>query len=402
MDCEAQRTGLTGDRTGRVMKMDNKIWVTRAAMPQMEEYIEEIRELWDTHWITNMGTKHEALRDLLKAFLGVENIDLMTNGHMALELSIQAMNLQGEVITTPFTFASTTHAIVRNGLEPVFCDINRDDFTLDVSRIEALITDRTSAIVPVHVYGNVCNVEAIERIARKYGLKVIYDAAHAFGVTYKGKGIGIFGDASCFSFHATKVFNTIEGGAVCFRDEEYGLDLYRLKNFGIRGPEKVDAVGANAKMNEFCAAMGICNLRHINEQLKERSGIAKRYRKWLEGAEGLSLNPIQPGGESNHAYFPIVIEEKRFGASRNEVFEALAENGIMARKYFFPLTSMFDCFHGKYDPNLTPVALHIAKRVLTLPIYFGLTEEEVDRISRTVLECGAKGRARDRVMGIRF
>mgnify|MGYP000523833733 FL=1 len=195
--------------------MDNKILVTRSSMPSMEEYIEEIRSIWDSHWLTNMGEKHKALQAELQKYMGVPAVELLTNGHMALELSLQAMNLQGEVITTPFTFASTTHAIVRNGLEPVFCDIDPETYTMDVTQIERLITDRTCAILPVHVYGNVCNIEEIERIAHKYGLKVLYDAAHTFGETYKGQGIGNFGDSSCFSFHATKVFNTIEGGAVC-------------------------------------------------------------------------------------------------------------------------------------------------------------------------------------------
>ena len=201
---------------------------------------------------------------------------------MALELCLQAMNLKGEVITTPFTFISTTHAIVRNGLTPVFCDINPKDFTIDVSKIEDLITDRTCAIVPVHVYGNICNVEEIERIAQKYNLKVIYDAAHAFGVKYKGRGVATYGDASMFSFHATKVYNTIEGGAVCFRDEEFGKSLYRLKNFGIKNEEVIDGIGANAKMNEFQAAMGICNLRYVNEEIKKREKVVKRYRENLE------------------------------------------------------------------------------------------------------------------------
>ena len=258
--------------------MSDKILVTRSSMPELDEYIEEIRELWDTHWLTNMGAKHKALQEQLKSYLDVEDIDLLTNGHMALELSMQAMNLHGEVITTPFTFASTTHAIVRNGLEPVFCDINPVDFTIDVNKIEELITDKTVAIVPVHVYGNVCDVEKIEQIAKKYGLKVIYDAAHTFGVKYKGKGIGSYGDVSCFSFHATKVFNTVEGGAVCFDDKDFGLELYRLKNFGIRGPEVVDGVGANAKMNEFCAAMGLCNLKHIDGEINKRKQIVERYR----------------------------------------------------------------------------------------------------------------------------
>ncbi|MDD3185622.1 MAG: DegT/DnrJ/EryC1/StrS family aminotransferase [Anaerostipes sp.] len=367
--------------------MSDNILVTRSSMPEFEEYVEEIKPLWESHWLTNMGVKHQELQRELERYLGVEHIDLLTNGHMALELTLQALNLQGEVITTPFTFASTTHAIVRNGLEPVFCDINPDDFTMDVDKLEALITDRTCAIVPVHVYGNVCNVDAIDRIAKKYGLKVIYDAAHTFGEIYKGKGIGSFGDVSCFSFHATKVFNTIEGGAVCFRDEAFGRELYRLKNFGIRGPEEVDGIGANAKMNEFCAAMGICNLRHIDKELNKREKVVAQYRRRLENIEGIQLSPVQKDVESNYAYFPAVFEEKEFGASRNEVSDVLAENGIGARKYFYPLTNTFSCFHGKYNVDLTPISLHISKRILTLPLYSDLSLEDVDRICDIILSC---------------
>lgn len=366
--------------------MDNNILVTRSSMPSMEEYIEEIRSIWDSHWLTNMGEKHKALQAELQKYMGVPAVELLTNGHMALELSLQAMNLQDEVITTPFTFASTTHAIVRNGLEPVFCDIDPETYTMDVTQIERLITDRTCAILPVHVYGNVCNIEEIERIAHKYGLKVLYDAAHTFGETYKGQGIGNFGDASCFSFHATKVFNTIEGGAVCYRDPDMGRRLYELKNFGIHGPEEVDAVGANAKMNEFCAAMGLCNLRHVDEEIAKRRAVVERYREHLEGVDGLRLNAQQPEVRSNYAYFPVVFDENLFGASRNEVMDALAQNGIGARKYFYPLTNTFECFHGKYDVDATPVALHVAKRVLTLPLYADLSMEDVDRICKIVLE----------------
>lgn len=367
--------------------MDNKILVTRSSMPPMEEFIEEIKEMWDSHWLTNMGPKHRGLQAKLEEYLGVEHIDLLTNGHMALELSMQALNLQGEVITTPYTFASTTHAIVRNGLTPVFCDVNPIDFTMDVTKIEELITDRTCAIVPVHVYGNICNIEEIERIAKKYSLKVIYDAAHTFGVRYKDKGIGDFGDVSCFSFHATKVFNSIEGGAVCFHDQEFGEALYNLKNFGIHGPERVEAVGANAKMNEFCAAMGICNLRHVDEEIAKRKAVVERYRTHLNGVDGIQLNPVQDGVTPNYAYFPAVFDEKIFGSSRNEVFDALAEQGIGARKYFYPITNSFECFHGQYDVNDTPVALHLSKRVLTLPLYADLTLEDVDRICEIILSC---------------
>jgi len=367
--------------------MKKEILVTRSSMPSLEEYMNEISSMWDTHWLTNMGPKHKRFQDELCSYMDVEKIELFTNGHMAIELTLQAMNLQGEVITTPFTFASTTHAIIRNGLEPVFCDIDPITFTMDVEKLESLITDRTCAILPVHVYGNVCNIEEIERISHKYELKVIYDACHTFGETYKGKGIGNYGDASCFSFHATKVFNSIEGGAVVYKDRRIGEILYDLKNFGIHGPEEVDAVGANAKMNEYCAAMGICNLRHVDEEIAKRKLVVERYREHLEGVEGLQLNAIQPEVTSNYAYFPVIFEEKIFGASRAEVFDALAEQGIGARKYFYPLTNTFSAFHGKYDVMETPVALHISKRVLTLPMYADLALEDVDKICQIILNC---------------
>lgn len=365
---------------------NNRILVTRSSIAPLDEYVEEIRDIWDTHWMTNMGVKHKTLQRELQSYLGVEQLDLFTNGHMALELSLQALKFPkgSEVITTPFTFASTTHAIVRNGLEPVFCDINPDDFTIDVSQIEKHITDKTVAIMPVHVYGNICNAEEIQRIADKYGLKVIYDAAHAFGEEYKGKGVGALGDISCFSFHATKVFNTIEGGAACFHDPKLGERLYDLKNFGIHGPESVEAVGANAKMNEFCAAMGLCNLRHVDDEIQKRKCVSERYRSHLEGIQGLQLNAVQEGVKPNYAYFPVVVDENAFGVSRNEIFSALAQEGIGARKYFYPITSAFECFHGKYDPASTPVALRVSEQVLTLPMYADLALEDVDRICEAV------------------
>lgn len=369
----------------------NKIFVTKSSMPPMEEYIEEIREIWDSHWLTNMGKKHEKLTDELREYLGVPHISLFSNGHMALELALQAMDLQeGEVITTPFTFASTTHAIVRNGFTPVFCDINETDYTIDADKIEDLITDRTVAIVPVHVYGNICHVEKIEKIARKYDLKVIYDAAHAFGETYKGTGIGNFGDASMFSFHATKVYNTIEGGAVCFGDEKFGGKLLRLKNFGIRSEEIVDGIGANAKMNEFQAAMGICNLRHIREEIEKRKKVVGHYRERLSGVKGLRLNIQQEDVESNYAYFPVLFDEKEFGKSRNEIAELLKQHSIFPRKYFYPLTNTFECYNHQFDVYETPAALKVSKRVLTLPLYAQLTVEEVDRICDVIINAGGE------------
>ena len=362
--------------------------VTRSSMPSFEEYCEEIKDLWDSHWLTNMGPKHMLLQEQLKQYLGVPYVELYTNGHLALENTIAAMNLPvgGEVITTPFTFASTTHAIVRNGLVPVFCDINDVDYTLDVTKIEALITEKTCAIVPVHVYGSICDVDAIQAIADKHNLKVIYDAAHAFGVTYKGKGIGNFGDASMFSFHATKVFNTIEGGAVTFSDVTKRGILYDLKNFGIRGPENVVFVGGNAKMSEFQAAMGICNLRHVDEEIRKREAVAAQYRHHLAGVKGIRLMEPQEGVQSNYAYFPVVFDGYRY--SRDEVFEMLYQQGVLARKYFYPLTNSYECYRelptaGEEKP---PVAKHIAHRVLTLPMYADLALEDVDRICSIILK----------------
>ena len=371
--------------------MNDKILVTRSSMPDFEEYCNEIKGFWESHWLTNMGEKHMQLQKSLEERFDVPHVTLYTNGHLALENIIAAMNLpkHGEVITSPFTFASTTHAIVRNGLEPVFCDINKNDYTIDTDQIERLITDNTCAILPVHVYGNICDVEKIQKIADKYDLKVIYDAAHAFGVEYKGVNAANFGDASMFSFHATKVFNTIEGGALCYKDDSLVQKLNDMKNFGIHGPEDVAYIGGNAKMNEFQAAMGICNLRHIDEEIEKRRIVAEHYRSRLENADGIILCKPQKDVKPNYGYFPVVFDEKRFGATRNDVFRALAENGIHARKYFYPISNTFECFHGKYDVNETPVALHISKRVLTLPMYADLSGEDIDRICDVILSLGS-------------
>lgn len=363
------------------------ILVTRSSMPSFEEYCEEIKELWDSHWLTNMGTKHKQLQAELENYMETPHVTLYTNGHLALENVIAAMNLPegGEVITTPFTFASTTHAIVRNGLVPVFCDVNDRDYTIDVTKIEELITDKTVAIVPVHVYGNLCDVESIDRIANKYGLKVIYDAAHAFAVKYKGISSANFGDASMFSFHATKVFNTIEGGCVCFRDDKMVQLLNDMKNFGIHGPEEVAYVGGNAKMNEFQAAMGICNLRHLEAEIAKRKVVVEHYRKRLSGVPGIILAAEQENVESNYAYFPVIFDGYKY--TRNEVFAMLGEQGITARKYFFPLTNSFACYRHYPTAGVekTPVAQHLALRVLTLPLYADLSLEDVDRICDIIL-----------------
>ena len=362
-----------------------KINVTRSSMPEFEEYIEEIRDLWDTRWLTNMGEKHNRLQDELCKYLSCKNVSLFTNGHLALEAVISAMKLTGEVITTPFTFASTTQAIVRNGLTPVFCDVNPVDFTMDVSKIESLITEKTSAIIPVHVYGNVCDVNAIEKIAKKHNLKVIYDAAHTFGVKVGDRGIGEFGDASMFSFHATKVFNTIEGGCVTYSYDSLTEKLQIQKNFGMCGEEYPEIAG-NAKMNEFQAAMGLCNLRHIDEELKKRKNVVKRYQERLSGVSGITVWQEQEGVTHNYAYLPVLFDKSAFGKSRDDVATLLSNNGIFARKYFYPITSEFECYKDKFEIQATPVAKDTSERVLTLPLYADLALEDVDRICDIILK----------------
>ena len=355
------------------------IKVTRSSMPPIDEYIQEISPLWDSHWLTNMGEKHVEFQNQLISKLSLDNIELFTNGHMALEMTLQAMGLTGEVITTPYTFISTTHAIVRNNLTPVFCDINPLDFTIDVSKIESLITDKTSAIVPVHVYGNICDVHELERIAQKYKLKIIYDAAHAFYEEYEGVNIGNFGDASCFSFHATKVFNSIEGGATCYHDKELGKKLYQLKNFGIKNEDEIIGVGANAKLNEFCAAMGICNLRHIDEEINRRKVVYELYMDRLSDCKGIRCNTISSKTKSNYSYFPIVVDPIEYGYTRDELYGRLKNSGILARKYFYPICNMCECYCGKYQGD-TPMSLDIGNRVLTLPLYSDLPKNTVETI----------------------
>lgn len=368
--------------------MDNTILVTRSSMPSYEEYCQEIKELWDSRWLTNMGVKHQTLQKELEKYWNVAHATLYTNGHLALENALAAMHLPagGEVITTPFTFVSTTHAIVRNGLTPIFCDVNDQDYTIDVTKIEGLLTEKTVAIVPVHVYGNLCDVEAIDAIAKEHGLKVIYDAAHAFGVKKGGIDAANFGDISMFSFHATKVFNTIEGGALTYSDDTLVQEFNDLKNFGIRGQEEIAYVGGNAKMSEFQAAMGLCNLRHVGEEITKRKTAVEHYRKRLSGIPGIKLCPEQKGVQSNYAYFPVVFDGYKL--SRNQVFEKLKAQDILSRKYFYPLTNDITCYRDlpTAGPESTPVAKYLADRVLTLPLYAGLSNEDIDRICDIILE----------------
>lgn len=364
--------------------MEKRIMVTKSSMPSLEEYVEEISSIWDNVWLTNMGEKHNEFQHKLSELFNIPYVSLFSNGHMALELTIQALNLTGDIITTPFTFASTTHAIVRNGLKPVFCDIKESDYTIDEDSIEDLITDKTTAILPVHVYGNVCNVKKIEDIAKKYNLKVIYDAAHAFNVTLNGKSIAQFGDASMFSFHATKVFHSIEGGAISTNCEEVYRKLNKLKNFGIENTEIVDEVGANAKMNEFQAAMGLCNLRYLDKEISKRKEKVSLYRNLLRGIDGVKITEEAINVNSNYAYFPVAFDKEILCLTRDDIYEKLAQENVYCRKYFYPLINDFDCYKEQFDSSETPIAKKMASSVLTLPLYANLENSVIEEICNII------------------
>jgi len=360
---------------------DKPIYVSRPSLPPLEEFVEEIRDMWETGMMTHQGPKHNRLQAELEKFLDTPHITLFANGHLALELGLNAMKLEGEVITTPFTFGSTTQAILRNGLKPVYCDIREDDFTIDADKIESLITDKTVAIVPVHVYGNICDVEKIEAIAKKHNLKVIYDGAHAFGEIYKGVNAANFGDMTMFSFHATKVFNTVEGGCLSYADGEWTRLLEGLRQFGqIVKTDVTPYVGTNAKMTDMHAAMGLCNLVHFDEYIQRRKMVAERYRERLTGIEGIKLSVEQEDLVSNYAYFPVVFEEGKSGITRDMAMEALAKENIFVRKYFYPLCSDFEIILEMGIESDVPIAKYISDRVVTLPCYSDLTVEDADRI----------------------
>ena len=371
--------------------MENKITVTRTSMPPMEEYVEKIQVLWENHWLTNMGMYHQELEEKLKDYLDVPNISLMVNGHMSLELVIQAMGFPegSEIITTPFTFISTTHAIIRNKLNPVFCDIKLEDYTIDEEKIEDLITEKTVAILPVHVYGKICNVKKIQEIAEKYNLKVIYDAAHAFGEKVDGVGVGNFGDASIFSFHATKVFNTIEGGAVTFSDNNLYKKLYNLKNFGIRSEELVSEVGANAKMNEFAAAMGLCNLKYMEQNVLERKKRVLYYKERLSRIQGVVLADFEDATiKYSYGYFPVLFKPEILEVGvRDIIYEKLRENNIFSRKYFYPITADAACFKNKYRTVELDNARYVGDNILVLPLYPDLPFDVIDKIIGVVESC---------------
>ena len=362
-----------------------KINVTRSSMPSFEEYCEEIKDIWESRHLTNSGPKVKELEKELSSFFGVKNVTLFTNGHLALEAALSVYNFPkgSEVITSPFTFVSTVNAIARNGLVPLFCDVDPENYTIDVSKIEKLISDKTVAIVPIHAYGNICNIEAIEQIAKKHHLKIIYDAAHVFGAKYKGKSLACFGDISMFSFHATKVFHTIEGGCLCYNDENLKSIFEDGRNFGLHGTDRCLYIGANTKMSEFQAAMGLCNLRHVSDYINKREKVVKKYLERLDGVEGIKM--CKPGKDviSNYAYLPVVFDGYKY--SRDEVFDKLCSNDIGTRKYFYPLINDFECYQS-FKHGDTPVAKHISDRVLTLPLYSDLSEKDVDLICDIILK----------------
>lgn len=365
--------------------IEKPVYVTKSSLPSYKEYIEMIRPMWDTHKITNMGEYHKSLENELKEFLHIPHISLMVNGHTALEMAIQAMNfpMGSEIITTPYTFVSTTHAIIRNGMVPIFCDIKLSDFTIDEDKIEALITDKTVAILPVHVYGNICNYSKIDEIAKRNHIKVIYDAAHSFGETIDGISVESLGDASVLSFHATKVFNTIEGGAVCFKDESLYESLYNLKNFGIRSEEKVVSVGANGKMNEFCAVMGLCNLKYVREEIQKRKEKTLYYDAKLSQKNKISIRKRDTSIVYNYGYYPVLFSSEE---ERNQIYNRLRESNIYARKYFYPITSDQQCFYDLYKDIDLENARYVSKRILTLPLYSNLEENDIDRICNLIGE----------------
>lgn len=346
-------------------------------LPPIEEFFDEIKDLWESKVLTNMGKKHNLFEKKLVEYLKTPFVSLFANGHLSLECALEVLKLKGEIITTPYTFISTSNSIVRSGSKPIFCDIDRNTFNIDTTKIEELITPNTCAIMPVHTYGNICNVDHIQEIAEKNHIKVVYDAAHAFGETYKGIPVGNFGDLSIFSFHATKVFNTIEGGAISFSDEKLKKPFRDVKNFGITGPETADYIGGNAKLNEFQASMGLCNLRYISREIQKRKKLSDYYRSLLKDIEGIFLNPLEPEVESNYSYFPIVFKD--YKKSRDQVFNDFEKNNIFTRKYFYPLTKNYRCYQ-EYRTHSTPVAEEISKNVITLPLHSDLTYEDIDRI----------------------
>ncbi len=371
-------------------KLTKPIFVTQPSMPPIEEFIESLKVIWDNKILTNGGPFHKQLEEGLANYLGVNFISLFSNGTLALITALQALRITGEVITTPFSFVATTHSLWWNGIKPVFVDVEPETFTIDPSKIEAAITPYTTAILPVHVYGNPCKVNQIEEIANTYRLKVIYDACHTFGAKLNGQSIVNFGDLSILSFHATKVFNTFEGGAIVCHDEKTKKHIDQLKNFGFTGETTVVAPGINAKMNEIQAAFGLLQLKYIDEAIAKRRELSKLYRCLLAGIQGIKLISETQDLQYNYGYFPVLIDEKEFGSSRDELYEYLKGNNIVTRRYFYPLISSFPTYRSlpSSDPSNLPVAVSIAGKILCLPIYPDLELHDIERISNYIIAFG--------------
>ena len=363
------------------MKNTKPILVTQPSLPNLDEFVESLKEIWESKWITNNGRFHQEFEKKLAEHLGVKYVSLFNNGTMALISALQVLRITGEVITTPYTFVATTHALHWNNIKPVFVDINEKDGNLNPEKIEAAITPHTTAILPVHVYGNPADVKRIEEIADVYGLKVIYDAAHAFGVKKNGESILNFGDLSILSFHATKTFNTIEGGAIISHDEKTKKRIDYLKNFGFAGETTVIAPGINAKMNEIQAAYGLLQLKTIDEQINKRKIITYKYRELLKEVEGIRFFHDFEGTEYNYAYFPIFVD-KAYPLTRDELYKKLKENNIFGRRYFYPLISEFPPYRGlaSSKPSNLPLATQMANEVICLPIYPSLLPKNIERI----------------------
>ena len=369
--------------------MDNKIiTVTSPLLPNLDEFHELLQQIWDKKWITNNGTFHKELEVALAEYLKVPYISLFTNGTLPLITALQALRITGEVITTPYSFVATTHAIWWNGIKPVFVDIEPDSGNLDPNKIEAAITPRTTAIMPVHVYGKPCKTKEIQEIADKYGLKVIYDAAHAFGVEVNGESILNAGDMSTLSFHATKVYNTIEGGAMVMHDAKTKQRIDYLKNFGFAGETEVVAPGINSKMDEMRSAYGLLNLKQVDAAIEARHQVANKYRKVLKDVEGISYWDDTPGVKHNYSYFPIFVDAKKYGMTRDELYFKMKEHGVLGRRYFYPLISEFSTYRGLESSSRDNLlnAYKMAEEVICLPMHHGLGDEDVQRILNEIVK----------------
>ena len=370
------------------MKMDSRITVTSPLLPDLDEFHEMLKDIWASKWITNNGSFHKKLEAALAEYLKVPYISLFTNGTLPLLTALQALRITGEVITTPYSFVATTHAIWWNGCRPVFVDIDPATGNIDPDRIEAAITPRTTAILPVHVYGNPCDTKRIQMIADKYGLKVIYDAAHAFGVEVEGESLLNAGDLSTLSFHATKVFNTIEGGAMVMHDAEMKKRIDYLKNFGFANEVEVVGPGINSKMDEMRSAYGLLNLKQVDAAIEARRQVALRYREALKDVEGITFFQDLPGVRHNYSYFPIFVEADKYGMTRDELYFKMKEKGVLGRRYFYPLISSFSTYKGlpsAAKENL-PQAHKMAESVICLPMHHGLNDEDISRVLEMIVE----------------